>query len=183
EAGGASPQKQLETYAPEQTSEQTGISSQTIIRIAREFAASQPALAIGWGSTLIQRSIDATASLNNVKAIHFLNRLVGNENKPGGVLPVPPPFDPLSQRRTIKSSTWRPLSKRAFGGEPISALLIQDLNIAYTAPWSLASLKSIPLIVSFSSFMDETAQHSDLILPNHSFLESWDIRTSQPVQS
>src|SRR6185369_13584781 len=56
EAGGASPQKQLETYAPEQTSEQTGISSQTIIRIAREFAASQPALAIGWGSTLIQRS-------------------------------------------------------------------------------------------------------------------------------
>lgn len=181
DSSGASPETQLEAYAPEHTGEQTGIPAQTIIRIAREFAASQPALAIGWGSTLIHRRTDANASLESMKAIHFLNRLVGNENKPGGVLPAPPVFDPLARWRTTKSSTWRPLTRRTFGGDSISALLIQDLNLAHSAPWTADTLKSIPLIVSFSSFIDETAQHSDLILPNHSFLESWDIRASQAV--
>ena len=31
----------------------------------------------------------------------------------------------------------------------------------------------IPYIVSFSSFLDETTALADLILPDHSFLESW----------
>jgi menaquinone reductase, molybdopterin-binding-like subunit len=34
-------------------------------------------------------------------------------------------------------------------------------------------LEKIPYIVSFGSFLDETAALSDLILPDHSFLETW----------
>ena len=35
------------------------------------------------------------------------------------------------------------------------------------------ALKRVPFIVSFGSFIDETSALADLILPDHSFLESW----------
>jgi anaerobic selenocysteine-containing dehydrogenase len=35
------------------------------------------------------------------------------------------------------------------------------------------ALEKVPYIVSFGSFLDETSILSDLILPDHSFLESW----------
>jgi anaerobic selenocysteine-containing dehydrogenase len=40
--------------------------------------------------------------------------------------------------------------------------------------WKVAdALKRIPFIASFGSFIDETSVLADLILPDHSFLESW----------
>ena len=36
------------------------------------------------------------------------------------------------------------------------------------------ALQQVPFIVSFASYMDETAVISDLILPNHAHLERWD---------
>ena len=172
-----SPEAKLERYAPEATAEQTGIPAQTIIRIAREFAASQPALAIGWGTTLVQTGTDAEAGLKNFKAIHFLNELVGNRDKPGGVLlEAGPSIDPFAKWRAAKPAIWKPVTRKNLAGGQISALLIHNLNLAYSSPWTAETLNSIPLIVSFSSFMDETAQLADLILPDHSFLESWDLR-------
>ena len=35
------------------------------------------------------------------------------------------------------------------------------------------ALEKVPFIVSFGSFLDETSVLADLILPDHSFLESW----------
>ena len=35
-------------------------------------------------------------------------------------------------------------------------------------------IKKIPYLVSFSSYMDETAMQSDLILPNHVYLERYE---------
>jgi anaerobic selenocysteine-containing dehydrogenase len=35
-------------------------------------------------------------------------------------------------------------------------------------------LGRIPLVVSFDSFISETSQYADLILPDHTFLERWD---------
>jgi anaerobic selenocysteine-containing dehydrogenase len=55
-------------------------------------------------------------------------------------------------------------------------LLIDDANPVFTAPkaWNVkASLEKIPYIASFATFLDETSVLSDLILPDHSFLESW----------
>ncbi len=178
-----SPEGKLERYAPEATAEQTGIPAQTIIRIAREFAALQPALAIGWGSTLIQPGTDAEVSLKNLKAIHFLNELVGNRDKPGGVLfEAGPALDPFAKWRAPKRAAWQPITRKALSGGQINALLVHNLNLAYSSPWTAEILKSIPLIVSFSSFMDETAQLADLILPDHSFLESWDLRPTSALK-
>ena len=35
------------------------------------------------------------------------------------------------------------------------------------------ALAAIPFIASFGSFLDDTSMLADLILPDHSFLESW----------
>ena len=35
-------------------------------------------------------------------------------------------------------------------------------------------IEKIPFVVSFSSYMDETAMHADLILPNHCYLERYE---------
>ena len=173
-----SPEAKLERYAPETTAEQTGIPAQTIVRIAREFAASQPSLAIGWGSTMAQRGT-GDAGIQNLKAIHFLNDLVGNRDKPGGVLlgagPAP---DPFAKWRAAKPAAWKPVTTNALTSGQISALMVHNLNLAYSSPWAADTIKNIPLIVSFSSFMDETTQLADLVLPDNSFLESWDLKAT-----
>ena len=55
-------------------------------------------------------------------------------------------------------------------------LLLNDTNPVFGTPpaWRVAeALRRIPYIVSFGSFLDETSILADLILPDHSFLESW----------
>jgi anaerobic selenocysteine-containing dehydrogenase len=177
-----SPEAKLASYAPESTADQTGIPAQTIIRIAREFAAAQPALAIGWGSMLVQPGTDTEATIKNLKAINFLNELVGNRDKPGGILlegrTAP---DPFAKWRAAKSAPWQPITRKALSGQ-ISGLLVHNLNLAHSSPWTAEVIRNIPLVVSFSSFMDETAQFADLILPDNSFLESWDLRPTSTIR-
>src|SRR5262249_20665865 len=46
----------------------------------------------------------------------------------------------------------------------------------FTAPpaWKVReTFEKIPFIVSFGNFVDETSSMADLILPDHTFLESW----------
>ena len=55
-------------------------------------------------------------------------------------------------------------------------LLLDDANPVFAAPtaWKVReALAKVPFIVSFGSFIDETSVLADLILPDHSFLESW----------
>ena len=35
------------------------------------------------------------------------------------------------------------------------------------------AFEQVDIIVSFSSFLDETTQYADLVLPDHTFLERW----------
>jgi len=55
-------------------------------------------------------------------------------------------------------------------------LFVDGVNPVFTAPpaWRVRDgLDKVPYIVSFGSFLDETSVMADLILPDHSFLESW----------
>ena len=59
---------------------------------------------------------------------------------------------------------------------PIQVLFLNDANPVFGTPpaWRVEeALRRIPYIVSFGSFLDETSILADLILPDHSFLESW----------
>jgi len=58
----------------------------------------------------------------------------------------------------------------------LSALFVHEANPAFTLPSSYGYADArnfVPLVVSFSSHLDETAQMADLILPSHHSLESW----------
>jgi anaerobic selenocysteine-containing dehydrogenase len=59
---------------------------------------------------------------------------------------------------------------------PVNVLMIHEANPAFYLGTKAvaAALEQIPLVVSFSSFMDETSQMADLILPTPTFLERWD---------
>ena len=55
-------------------------------------------------------------------------------------------------------------------------LLLDDANPVFGAPaaWKVTdAIRKVPFIASFGSFLDETSVLADLILPDHSFLESW----------
>jgi len=55
-------------------------------------------------------------------------------------------------------------------------LLIDGANPVYGTPkaWKVReTLMQVPYIVSFGNFIDETSVLADVILPDHSFLESW----------
>ena len=85
-------------------------------------------------------------------------------NQPGGV-------SFIAQGAAVPS---RPL-KEILDAAP-QILLIDDVNPVHGSPaaWKVADkLKQVPYIVSFGSFVDETSVLADLILPDHSFLESW----------
>jgi anaerobic selenocysteine-containing dehydrogenase len=61
-------------------------------------------------------------------------------------------------------------------GDAPKVLLLDDVNPVYGSPASLKvtdALNRIPFIASFGSFIDETSALADVILPDHSFLESW----------
>ncbi|MBE9531088.1 MAG: molybdopterin-dependent oxidoreductase, partial [Proteobacteria bacterium] len=60
---------------------------------------------------------------------------------------------------------------------PLKALFVAGANPLYTMSDSKAVKKAfdkVPFVVSFSSYMDETAQNADLILPNHAYLERYE---------
>jgi molybdopterin-containing oxidoreductase family iron-sulfur binding subunit len=58
----------------------------------------------------------------------------------------------------------------------VSVLLLAGVNPVFTLPEGerfRKALEKVPLVVSFASFPDETADAAHLILPDHTFLESW----------
>jgi anaerobic selenocysteine-containing dehydrogenase len=186
----------LEEYRPEAVSAITGVPTATLTRVAREFAAARPALALGGGGASMH-----TNGLYTRLAIQALNALVGSVEAPGGttaqrrppLAPLPPVrHDAAAQRglampRLDGAGTARgalvtsaihalPESLRTGKPYPPGALLLYYANPVFSSPELSRApelLDKIPFIVSFSPFMDETTRHADLVLPDHTFLERW----------
>lgn len=82
----------LNDYRPEAVSALTGVPIQTIVRVAREFAATRPAVALAERGAGFH-----TNGLYNRLAIHALNALVGSIEVQGGtVIQRRPPLTPLA---------------------------------------------------------------------------------------
>ncbi|NQS92065.1 MAG: molybdopterin-dependent oxidoreductase [Chloroflexi bacterium] len=186
----------LENYDPLRVEQITGVPATTISRIAGEFSGNLPAVAIlpGKGGLL-------NGSFNGVStamAINCLNALVGNVESPGGILtqryPTCPEWPPLPRdnvaekgresERIDGAGTQFPLGRHAYqavadnllAGKPLDTLFLYDANPIYEVPSGtrfIEAFEQVGLIVSFATFMDETAQYSDLVLPEPTFLERW----------
>ncbi|UCF95400.1 MAG: molybdopterin-dependent oxidoreductase, partial [Desulfobacterales bacterium] len=190
-------QKLGDEYAPAKVAQMTGVDASTITALARDFAGAERPLAIcgrGAGST--------PGSLNDFLAVHMLNALVGNLNQKGGIWAVPEPdyieWPEAEMDETAVTGMQAPrvdgagsdqypharyLVNRLFevinssSASPVQVLLVAGANPLYSQSNILKvqeALAKIPLKVSFSSYMDETAAHADLILPDHMYLERYE---------
>ena len=184
-------------YAPETVAQITGVDAKTIVTLARDFSkASMPAAVCGRGAG------DTPGSMNEVFAVHALNALVGAVNSAGGVWAVPEPVEyPWPEPEMDETAARGMQAGRLDGagqgrytatpsrpeqffeairdgeGYPLEALFVVEANPCYSQrdPETVkAALAKIPYVVSFSSFLDETARNADLILPNHVYLERYE---------
>lgn len=176
----------LAAYAPEQVEQSTGVAARRVERLARELAERRPSVAIIGGSPLAQ-----TNGLFSALAVNALNALLGSVEQPGGMFFMPqidiartlrPKAEATGSRGTFQPKPDdRPLERMAaeiLAGAESSpqALLVDGANPVFTTPraWRVReAFQKIPYIASFGSFLDETSSLADLILPDHSFLESW----------
>lgn len=155
---------QLESYTPAEVAAQTGLSEQAIGEIAREFATTRPALALAGEGVATQSNGPAA-----LQAIQLLNLLSGSLNQVGGMFP-----DAAGADSPILPTPLAPLLAVLEQGR-IELALIHG-NPAHTVPPASGfqqALAKVPYIVSFSSLLDDTALQADLILPDHTPLESW----------
>jgi anaerobic selenocysteine-containing dehydrogenase len=150
----------LTGYTPDRVEQITGVPAKRLDRLARELVAFPPAVAIVGGAPLAQSNGMFTGL-----AVNALNALLGAVDQPGGIF-----FTPGVPAATPFKTT----ALDALGSAQV--LLVADADLIYGTPNALKArdtLANIPFIVSFGSFVDDTSAFADLILPDHSFLESW----------
>jgi anaerobic selenocysteine-containing dehydrogenase len=185
-------------FAPEAVSKVTGVEAKAIIDLAKAFAGAKKPLAIcGRGN-----GRQDAGNAQEFMAVHCLNALMGSINTAGGVIAVPEPdyidwpepeMDAVAsqgmQQARVDGAGGKefPLSRyllnrlpevlNAGGSSPVHALFVNGTNPAYSLTDTAKvekSFKKVPLIVSFSTFMDETAAMAHYILPNHVYLERFE---------
>ncbi len=161
----------LEPYSADAVAEQTGVAAETIARVADTFAGTGPSLAIGGdGAGRHSNGVDA------LTAITALNYLAGNLGIEGGLIFNPEPV--AGQGAAARHASYRSMLELAEDAREgrIQVLIVNQANPVFTMPAAAGigeALARIPLIVSLSSFMDETTAMADLILPSHTYLEAW----------
>jgi len=158
----------LPAYAPAEVEKITGVKAARIERLGRELVERSPAVAIVGGPPL-----GHTNGLFTALAVNALNALLGAVEQPGGMFFTP-------QMNMGAGGNGLPFRLQPEGDGPhigdAQVLLVDGANPVFTAPaaWKVReALQKIPFIASFGSFLDETTGLADLILPDHSFLESW----------
>ena len=168
-ARGADLRSLLSRFTPERAAEAAGIDRETIERLAEEFAASA-SLALPPGSEL---------SANNATAAHVAVNLL---NYAGGSVGDLVRFGPNVQRRRSAGLGRLTQMTDAMRAGNIDVLMVHGTDPVYSLPAGIGfgdALDGVGLVVSFASFMDETAARADLILPDHTPLESWGDRHSE----
>ena len=187
----------MDGFSPSIVSKITGSEVAAIASLAREFARAKQPLAIcgrGAGKT--------PGSLQDFLAVHMLNALVGNLNRAGGMVAVAEPDYinwPEAEMDEIASKGMQQTRVDAVGAtgntqaryllnrlpevinaaseSPVRMLFVSGTNPVYGMADTQAVIKAfekIPLVVSFSSYMDETTAQADFILPNHIYLERYE---------
>jgi len=150
----------LAGFAPDAVEKVTGVAARKIERLAREIDEMKPALAIVGGPTLAY-----TNGSFHARAVNTLNAVLAGSGHASGIgfTPGADAVRPLRPSAELKNLSAQ-------------VLLLDDANPIYGTPkgWGVRdAIAKVPYIASFSSFIDDTSAHADLILPDHTFLEGW----------
>jgi anaerobic selenocysteine-containing dehydrogenase len=180
-------QARLADYAPERVAELTGVSAADIIKLARLYATTQPAL-IKMADGL-QRNLNGG---QNVRALLTLPALTGQYGKLGGGLAYSTSGYIQWDWETVTKSTEYPPAQRkvnmnrlgaALTGEvsdpPIMSLYVFGSNPAAIAPNAGLIVEGLMrddlFTVVHELFMTDTADYADIVLPATSQLEHADL--------
>jgi len=178
----------LARYTPKKAEAVSGVRASDIKRIAVEFATSKPSFAMAGGGAL--KHVNGTS---NTKSILLLNAMVGNLDAKGGYFfPQTHAFDPPDP----KPPKWKrmsPESQDLFlrvgqGAQNLGVLMTHMDNPVYKGPDSklistvFQDESRVPFHVSIDSFFNESNLYADLILPEATYLERWDLLAPLPME-
>ncbi len=151
--------------------QESGVAEADLRRLARIFVDAPRKLAIPGGNAL-----GSSSGLAAAEAVLALNILANNLGQEGGLFFTPDlPINPGLAHRPSTFAEISALVQRMKSGQ-VKVLFIHNANPAYELPAELGfveALESVPLVISFASFPDETALLADYVLPDHTSLESW----------
>ncbi|HYW53883.1 MAG TPA: molybdopterin oxidoreductase family protein [Dongiaceae bacterium] len=176
-------------FPAHRVAEKTGIPEETILRIARDFAAAPHAVAYG-------RVGLSTQSFGGLCQwlVNALNAITGNLDEPGGMMWPRPAYDLLQQaeRGKVYAGRWRSRVRALpeFDGEfPVATMADEMLlpgpgqvrvlvtsagNPVLSTPHGTkldAALSGLDFMVSIDPYVNETTRHADVILPPATGLE------------
>jgi anaerobic selenocysteine-containing dehydrogenase len=182
--------ERVKNWSPQRAAELTGIGSEEIVQLAREYATTRPAvIRTIYGVSRSERGAMAT------RAIALLPALVGAWKDVGGGLQLSTSQSFHLNRAGLERAD---LQKKALGREarlvnmselgqalntlsnpPVQALVVYNSNPAAIAPNQnavLAGLRRPDLFtVVLEQFQTDTADYADIVLPVTTFLEHTDL--------
>ncbi|HEX6617223.1 MAG TPA: molybdopterin-dependent oxidoreductase [Gemmatimonadales bacterium] len=153
----------LSSYTPAMAAEESGVPAERIERIAREFAAASPSLAVAGGV-----GAQHAGAIELCAAVNLLNFAAGNIGQTvrfGADLATGDGYGALAALAD------------AMGGGQVAVAIIHEANPVYALPRAggfADKFRKVPYKVAVSPFLDETAALCDLLLPPHHALERWD---------
>ena len=153
----------LAEWTPEAASKASGVPAEAIRRVALEFSAQSPTLAVAGGiATQHRGAADLCAAVN------VLNAVAGNIGRTvrfGADLPTGDGYAGIERLLA------------AVDAGQVGVLLVHEANPAFALPASVKfaeRVKKVPFKVGTATYLDETAALCDLLLPNLHSLERWD---------
>ncbi len=183
----------LSQFTPEKAAAASGVDAAAIRRVATEFASTSPATTLSDGLVSVHGN-----GTQNERAVMLLNIITGNIDNRGGLclprefnlpdadpapaVPAPTPLSnpadlPLASQQAIDRS-WQLIRDRK---HRVGVLMTRSYNPVYSDPdgGGVADLLKddtmVPIHVAVSPFMTETAALADIVLPETTYLEGWDL--------
>ncbi len=190
-------------FHPEETSRWTGVPVSQLFRLGRAFGtARRPVALVG------REAMSGERGLSTAMAVVALNLVAGAVGRAGGYvaaasapLDLPAPLEPDAIARrgldaprvdgagqatlpVVEQSPAHLASNlSARRPYPVDVLFAHGMNPLHEWPGARAfesALAEVGLIVTMGPLADETGSFADLLLPEPSFLESWQVMPSAP---
>ncbi|NGZ95740.1 MAG: nitrate reductase [Nitrospira sp. WS110] len=159
----------------------TGLSRDVISRLAHDFVSARAPLAMGGGSACSQTN--GTLSLIAINGLNALASSMGRQSLARG-FPCHEPRPDRSIPWLTEQTVFQLVEKQNADAGPV--LLLYGCNPLFTMPPSVpikTLFEQASSVVSFSSFLDESSEYADLLLPDRDPLESWgDYAVESPAQ-
>jgi anaerobic selenocysteine-containing dehydrogenase len=135
-----------------------GLEEARVREVVQDLGESEAPLVLAGASVVHSNSLDA------MMAAFYVNRMLGNVDKPGGIRP------PAASGDAVRANHR---AAAALAGAQV--VLISGANPAYSLPRSSGvadALARAGAVISFNQFVDDSGAWADLLLPDHDPLES-----------